>query len=704
MSISTRVQAVMRGLFGVTWGTSGAETWDAARNFTLGLPMGEDSTVPQPYATVSSIALGIGTVAADAASIDWELFRKGAEKPLAKHPLLDLLARPAPEMVGWQLWVATYVYRKLFGEAFWYYPELRLGAPGSLKATSENRGAIVLLDPRIVGAKLKDGKIAWTIQAPQGEETLDSERLTQFKRFNPYNPLRGLSEIASVLIEMEGDYSAARYNRNYFSAQNGVPTGLIIPPENTLVRPEDKGPFLRQWNEQHGGGRRHVGMLPGGWAWQSIAESAKEMDFKALREYARELMLGVQGLPPFLAGVLDKANYANAREQKDVYYHGTLTRFLREIQASLNGSFLPKIGLADFELYPKWEAVKALTENLNEKADIAGKLFALGFTKRQINDRLELGFDVDQLEDADVGYLPFSVTPVAFLNEPPEPAPVVAPEAGQPEEGDEDEDEPKKGFRHRASTWSEARRAMVWRTTVAQVRDLEARFGKMIRGHFEKIRGEAKENLNGVRGWLAVQKADTDFGAFDLESALAELQAKSAPIHAAALRRGGEAVLREAGVGIAFDPVDPRVLAKLSELTSKITRVDETLERSLRESLAEGLLAGESPQELAKRIDQVIDAGMSRSMTIARTETGSAFSAGRHEGMKQSGVKRHEWLSARDDRVREDHVAEDGQVVSIGEPFPNTGLLYPNDSSGPAEQIINCRCVAIPVIEEDDNG
>jgi hypothetical protein len=31
-------------------------------------------------------------------------------------------------------------------------------------------------------------------------------------------------------------------------------------------------------------------------------------------------------------------------------------------------------------------------------------------------------------------------------------------------------------------------------------------------------------------------------------------------------------------------------------------------------------------------------------------------------------------------------------------PFPN-GCLYPCDPGGPAEQIINCRCVAVPVID-----
>jgi len=35
-------------------------------------------------------------------------------------------------------------------------------------------------------------------------------------------------------------------------------------------------------------------------------------------------------------------------------------------------------------------------------------------------------------------------------------------------------------------------------------------------------------------------------------------------------------------------------------------------------------------------------------------------------------------------------------VVVLGEFFPSTGLRYPQDASGPAKEVINCRCVSTP--------
>jgi uncharacterized protein with gpF-like domain len=67
--------------------------------------------------------------------------------------------------------------------------------------------------------------------------------------------------------------------------------------------------------------------------------------------------------------------------------------------------------------------------------------------------------------------------------------------------------------------------------------------------------------------------------------------------------------------------------------------------------------------------------------------------------MRQVGVPKHEWLSSRDTAVRESHASEDGTVVRIGEKFPHTGLEFPQSPDGPPEEVINCRCIATPVMK-----
>jgi len=93
-----------------------------------------------------------------------------------------------------------------------------------------------------------------------------------------------------------------------------------------------------------------------------------------------------------------------------------------------------------------------------------------------------------------------------------------------------------------------------------------------------------------------------------------------------------------------------------------------------------------------------------RGETIARTETLGAFNGGNHESLKQAAEQglvnpdniQRVWRDSSDGRVRDSHVAVDGTVVGMDEPFIVGGapLMFPGDPSGPPGEIIGCRCVA----------
>ena len=238
----------------------------------------------------------------------------------------------------------------------------------------------------------------------------------------------------------------------------------------------------------------------------------------------------------------------------------------------------------------------------------------------------------------------------------------------------------------------------IWSST----RDVEIRFNQVVRRHLHEIETEVLAKVEGVKGWMATQqKAEADDLLFDANASKQKLINQTSPLHRLVLKRGGDAVLAELGVGADFSISDPRVTSHLAELSHKITRIDDTIEAALRESLVEGIGEGNSPQELAKRVREVMDASKSRSMTIARTETGQAFNTGRVDGMQQVGVERHEWLAWLDDETRDEHVGDNGQVVYIGQQFPNSKLRYPLEPGGPPGQIINCRCTIVPVLGSD---
>ena len=689
----------VKGLFGVSFGTPGAGTFISAQQWALGLPVTSTSGIEYPYAQHPTVSIAISTIAEDAASVARQMYPEGKrneDSEIESHPILDLWKKPNQIMSGDDIWVASYTFFKLLGECIWYYPGLRVGIDGGLRASRRSTGTIEIIDPTSVTVELKNGELLYKQRVNGVDVPLDMQFLTHFKRFNPYNPMRGLSQLDALALELNIDWNAASWNKAFFGDQNGIPTGMLIPGETNIVPSADREEYLKQFNSRHSK-KRGVGILPPGWKWQDVGGQPKDMEFGTQREFSREQILAVFGVPPFMAGVLDKANYANAREQSANYWNGPITRMLCYFSSVINYDFLPKVGVQGVEVWPDFERVRALVEDLGQKMTVAAQMFAMGFTKRMINDRLDLGMDVEELDDPDVGYLPISVIPVDMVEEAHTPA-GPSPDQQQQQPGNGETPPPQKAMLERFMK-SAGRRENVWRSISMRTRDLEARFEKAIRKHFREIESEVLAHMSSLKGWNltnGIEKADSS-SLFDIQYSKGKLIRMTLPLHTAALDRGGTAVMSEIGTGDAFDQLSPSVSAKLAELTRKIVKIDDTVERQLRESLVEGIKAGEGISELSKRVEQVMDASRSRAATIARTETGNAFSFGRVEGMRQAGISKQEWLTAHDEHVRESHAAQDGEVRALDEAFTN-GLRYPGDSSGLPEEVINCRCTVVPVV------
>lgn len=99
-----------------------------------------------------------------------------------------------------------------------------------------------------------------------------------------------------------------------------------------------------------------------------------------------------------------------------------------------------------------------------------------------------------------------------------------------------------------------------------------------------------------------------------------------------------------------------------------------------------------------------------RAETIARKETITSLHTAQEMAMRQAigkGVVAADtvsyiWRIAHDNRVRDSHRPMDGQVRKQGQMFETGGgafLLYPGDPSGPADEVIGCRCYREPRVD-----
>ena len=136
----------------------------------------------------------------------------------------------------------------------------------------------------------------------------------------------------------------------------------------------------------------------------------------------------------------------------------------------------------------------------------------------------------------------------------------------------------------------------------------------------------------------------------------------------------------------------------------RITEVTETTRDQIIRAVDKGYRDGLGQRGTASYIlDLVPQISSYRAEVIARTETHGAANYGSQEAAKQTGLPlSREWLAAADDRTRETHREANGQVVGMDDTFRvgDSDLAFPGDPSGPADEVINCRCAVGYIVDE----
>jgi SPP1 gp7 family putative phage head morphogenesis protein len=136
-----------------------------------------------------------------------------------------------------------------------------------------------------------------------------------------------------------------------------------------------------------------------------------------------------------------------------------------------------------------------------------------------------------------------------------------------------------------------------------------------------------------------------------------------------------------------------------------VQSVNRTIRRNLRKTITAGVLAGLGVEEIRREIRRLFNEQVTpfKELRIARTETAQTMSSVRQLIFIAEGASEVQWVTASDERVRPDHQLL-GMTTArkVGHNYMNDlgqpgTLLYPTDPDGPPEQVINCRCVLVPV-------
>lgn len=125
-------------------------------------------------------------------------------------------------------------------------------------------------------------------------------------------------------------------------------------------------------------------------------------------------------------------------------------------------------------------------------------------------------------------------------------------------------------------------------------------------------------------------------------------------------------------------------------------------------SVTSSILQGKSIKHMADDLQtRIVTMNRDSAIRTARTAVTGAQNAGRMDSYfaaEKMGIKcRKEWMATLDGRTRHSHAMLDGEVVDNDKKFSN-GCRFPGDPQGRPEEIYNCRCTLVSVIEGIDTS
>ena len=143
--------------------------------------------------------------------------------------------------------------------------------------------------------------------------------------------------------------------------------------------------------------------------------------------------------------------------------------------------------------------------------------------------------------------------------------------------------------------------------------------------------------------------------------------------------------------------------AVLPVAKAKIAKSKQWNTPKLRNALTRAIVQGDSIPTLTKEVEKICGSNRAVATRNARTMMAGARNAGTlaaYMRAEKNGMHiQKQWMAALDERTRASHRHLDEEIKPLNEPFSN-GLQHPGDTSGRPEEVYNCRCVIVPIVND----
>lgn len=635
-----------------------------------------------------------------------------------EHPLSQLVARPNLHQSWVEFQMQNIVYENIAGNVFIFLDRPKGGGlPEAMYSLRPDR--VFVIPGRTNGQTGIKGYAYFPEGVSHAGANRDAvgilpEDMIHIKLPNPGDPMEGMGEglspLSPVARSADVDNSITKFLKMFFD------TGAMVTGALSFDVPIDDEILARvkeRWREIYGGFENwDIGVFDRGATYQRVGLTFEEMGFEGQDERNETRILGPFGVPPILIGSrigLMRSTYANYKEARTAFWEDTFVPEMSLFEVDFQ-YFLqtPDGGFVKFD----YKNVPALQQDIPAIVTAWGELVDRGISREDAATTVGLS-----LQKA----APLEMEEPELIETEPEPdANVGAIEAETDERRESDTDKQLKLL-------TEEKQRLAKQVDDTAV-EFEPQYEKVTEQAFENDRREILAIVNEAKKKSLARKATPDWDAamVAINAYLADSenwQIEFTPVTEAVFVAQAEmwqAIIEPPGVDLTpeyfnnqfsqewFDEYKLVFAQPINDTTSK------EISQVLAQAQAEGWSVDKAENRLGQLFDQWIDGDLTaedfewldartppyRREMIVRTESIRAANASSDKLFNDWGVEKKEWLTARDERVRDAHKRADGQVVAADESFRVGGeaLRFPGDPRGAPENTINCRCVALPVV------
>lgn len=606
--------------------------------------------VKDGYKVNSWVYRAVSLIAKSAASVPWIV--QNSEGEHIDHYLADLIQYPNPSISRQDVFELIISWLELGGNA--YLNNVKVGGKSTeLWPVSPDR-----LTP-VLSKNISEWIKGYALDQSQ-KVHFEPYEILHFKYFDPSNPYNGIGPLQAVSKTVDIDVDQLSWNKS--AMQNrGVLDGVFSFKKE--FRSQEQADAVKEsLNERYAGGRG-IGVIGSEAKYERTALTPVQMDFMASRQFNRDEIFIIFGIPPQYAGTQESSTYNNYQTSELIFWFQKIIPLLDDIKDTLNFFFKVELG-PDLRFNYDLGKIPAIRRALLERSKTAKILFEMGVPTSQLNRIFEFG--IEEFDGWDISHI-------------------------------------KKDSQEKIEVKETSKVIETRKSTLLQKRSFDQE--QKDREEFSIKKAKGIEILLGDQQDIifdAIEKNATDIiGYINVEKLLLNSWSDWINYYNELTKEYAIIASREVILTRSANPDIDELISKYLEEESTVliekSLIEKTTVSQLIDQVEEGI---ESAWTTAQLQQAIVDIGVfspERALRLSRTITGTSGSIGQFVGAKETGANYKKWINAGFE-VRDLHIQRAaGPAIKINDRFPAMagafqGPMFPLDNVLAPSDRVNCRC------------